>query len=79
METAGENTADAYEVAYDTLSHDLRRDEKLRERGVKTQGWPSKRIRDKNVYVGHEDQVGQNFQLRDNFRVKIVTRGNGQL
>eukprot|EP00973_Karenia_brevis_P045538 6306928-Karenia_brevis.AAC.1 len=40
MEATGENTADAYEVAYDTLSHDLRRDEKFRERGVKTQGWP---------------------------------------
>eukprot|EP00973_Karenia_brevis_P051783 7193191-Karenia_brevis.AAC.1 len=79
MQTTGENTADAYSAAYDVLSHDLRRNEKLRDRGVKTKGWDFKVVDNKKVYAGNVDQVGQNFQLRHSFCVKVVPRKDGQL
>eukprot|EP00973_Karenia_brevis_P057480 7995510-Karenia_brevis.AAC.1 len=60
-----------------TLSHDLHRDEKLRDRGVRTKKWPYEEIDGKRVYAGHVDQVGQNFQLIHNFRAKVVQRKNG--
>eukprot|EP00973_Karenia_brevis_P026786 3696745-Karenia_brevis.AAC.1 len=40
QETRAESAADAYETAYDTLAHDLLRDEWLRKRGVEKSDWP---------------------------------------
>eukprot|EP00973_Karenia_brevis_P087069 12074490-Karenia_brevis.AAC.1 len=60
MAETDEDPRHAYEVAYDTLSHDLRRDEKLRDRGVRLDNWPKTIVDGKEVYHGHEDRAGQN-------------------
>eukprot|EP00973_Karenia_brevis_P046630 6468257-Karenia_brevis.AAC.1 len=70
QQTRNEYPADAYESAYDTLAHDLLRDEKLRARGVKTQGWAFEETDGNKVHAGRVDRVGQNFQLIHNFRAK---------
>eukprot|EP00973_Karenia_brevis_P057583 8009346-Karenia_brevis.AAC.1 len=78
QQTRNESSGDAFTSAFDDLSHDLRRDEKCRGRGVRTKKWPSKEVDGKLVYSGSVDMVGQNFQLIPNFRAKVVQRRNGQ-
>eukprot|EP00973_Karenia_brevis_P055365 7698540-Karenia_brevis.AAC.1 len=58
MKETHEEPRSAYEEAYDVLSHALRGDEVLRERGVKYKGWPKAMVDGKVVYRGHKDQVG---------------------
>eukprot|EP00973_Karenia_brevis_P072259 10039391-Karenia_brevis.AAC.1 len=77
-ETRAETSADAYETAYDTLAHDLLRDDKLRKRGVEKSDWPHELVDGVKVYAGHTDRVGANFTLIHNFRARVVQRRNGQ-
>eukprot|EP00973_Karenia_brevis_P045966 6366139-Karenia_brevis.AAC.1 len=64
-------------MAYDTLAHDLLRDEKLRTRGIEKSGWEYEMVAGVKEYRG-PDKVGANFTLNHNFRAKLVQRQNGQ-
>eukprot|EP00973_Karenia_brevis_P018977 2602205-Karenia_brevis.AAC.1 len=44
QQTRDEYSSDAYQSAYDVLSHDPHRDEKIRDRGVRTKKWPYEEI-----------------------------------